>query len=340
MQLDVRLAKLHGTFVILGIDFPAYFTLLMIGFLVGIYAAWRHAPREGIEPNRILDLGMLLVIAGVMGGRFAHVLFDGQLMDYVYLCTDPLRATGRLLPGAADGVRCVEDTQCVAAQLGQLCNLDSGTCHSERDCLRAFKFWYGGLTYYGGFLLAIPTGIWFLKRHGIPPWRVGDLAAFGVPLGIGFGRMGCFFAGCCFGEVCDSDFGVSFPTGSPAWRTHSDAGWVTAADVSLPVHATQLYTAIAMWLLAAFCYWYYRRVRRFDGEAFWVFGILYAIARFVIEMFRADQRGEYFGLSTSQGIGVLLTVTSLVMLIRLHRAAVRNPEARVPGRWSKAPDTQ
>ena len=101
---------------------------------------------------------------------------------------------------------------------------------------------------------------------------------------------------------------------------------------------SQLYTAIAMWLLAAFCYWYYRRVRRFDGEAFWVFGILYAIARFVIELFRADQRGEYFGLSTSQGIGVLLTVTSVAMLVRLYRAAVRNPEARVPGRWSKTPD--
>ena len=82
-----------------------------------------------------------------------------------------------------------------------------------------------------------------------------------------------------------------------------------------------------MWFLAAFCYWYYRRVQHLMVKRSGV-GILYAIARFVIEMFRADQRGSISVIY--QRIGVLLTVTGLVMLIAASRGSTK-PEARVPG---------
>ena len=308
---------MHGTFVIFGIDFPAYFTLLMIGFMAGIYMAWRHAPAAGIDPNRILDFGILLVIAGIAGGRLAHVLFDGKLMHYYYLCMDPLLTVGELI----NNTRCETDAQCVTANIGQLCHPTEGTCHWGRDCLRVFKFWYGGLTYYGGFLVAIPLGLWYLGRHNIKAWKVGDMAGFAVPLGIGFGRMGCFYAGCCYGSVCDVPWGVSFPPHSPAWTEHLDAGLISAADHSLPVHPAQLYTAISMWVLAGFMLWWYHRKKTFDGEVFWLFALLYSGVRFAIETLRADERGEYFGLSTSQGIGVLLALTSLAMLIYLGRRA-------------------
>ena len=238
---------MHGTFVFLGIDFPSYFTLLMVGFMAGIYVGWRHAEEIGVHPNRILDLGILLVLGGVGGGRIAHVLFDGQLMDYYYLCVDPLMTTGEFINGAAG----TSDDQCVAAKVGELCHPFQQTCHWGRDCLRAFKFWYGGLTYYGGFLLVVPLGLWFLRHYNLPQWKVSDLAAFCIPLGIGFGRLGCFFAGCCFGDVCDSPWGVSFPPGSAAWRQHYDAHLVGAGDGSLPVHPAQLYSVAFNWGLAA-----------------------------------------------------------------------------------------
>lgn len=72
-----------------------------------------------------------------------------------------------------------------------------------------------------------------------------------------------------------------------------------------------------MWLLAGFMLWWYHRRRTFDGEVFWLFALIYSLVRFGIEMLRADERGAYFGLSTSQGIGVLLALGSLFMLIRL-----------------------
>ncbi len=317
---------MHGTFVILGIDFPAYFTLLMVGFMAGIYSAWKHAPQAGIDPNRILDLGILLVICGIAGGRIAHVLFDGQLMDYYYLCADPLQTVGEFLPGKT-AVACAEDSQCAAAGIGELCHPFVGTCHWGQDCLRVFKFWYGGLTYYGGFMLVVPAGILFLRRYNIAHWQVGDMAAFAIPLGIGFGRMGCFYAGCCFGGVCDLPWGVSFPPGSPAWSQHFDAHLISAADSSLPVHPAQLYTAISMWLLAGFMLWWYHNKKTFDGECFWLFALLYAGIRFAIEMLRSDARGEYFGMSTSQGIGVLLIVLSLFMLSRLYKRSVTEEPA-------------
>ncbi len=313
---------MHGTFVILGIDFPAYFTLLMVGFMVGIYFAWKHAPAAGIDPNRILDLGILLVVCGIAGGRIAHVLFDGQLMDYYYLCVDPLQTQGEFLFKGANASACVDDAQCAAAGVGELCHPFAGTCHWGQDCLRVFKFWYGGLTYYGGFLLVVPVGILFLRRFNIPHWKVGDMAAFAIPMGIGFGRMGCFYAGCCYGGLCDLPWGISFPPGSPAWRAHLDEHLIGVADGSLPVHPAQLYTAFSMWALAGLMLWWYHRKKTFDGECFWLFALLYAGVRFAIEMLRDDARGEYFGMSTSQGIGVLLIIGSLYMLSRLYKRSL------------------
>lgn len=315
---------MHGTFTILGIDFPAYFTLLMVGFMAGIYVAWRLAPKAGIDPNRILDLGILLVIGGIAGGRIAHVLFDGQLMNYYYLCTDPLNTAGEFLPGTR-ATYCESDAQCAQARVGELCHSFVGTCHWGQDCLRVFKFWYGGLTYYGGFMLVVPLGIWFLRRHKIDHWKVGDLAAFAIPFGIGFGRLGCYYAGCCFGGLCDAPWGVSFPAGSPAARHHSDLFLIGGGDASLPVHPAQLYAVGANWAIAGVMYWWYKTRRHFDGECFWIFAMLYALGRFLVELLRDDERGEYFGVSTSQGIGVLLVLLSIFMLSRLWKRSLANP---------------
>ena len=306
---------MHGVFTILGIEFPAYFTMLTIGLMAGILLAWRLAPREGLDEVRILDLGILMIICGILGARIAHVLFDGQLANYWYMCVDPLKSTGSLLQA---GQKCATDQQCVAAQLGDLCHPTLGTCHAQ-DCLRPLKFWYGGLTYFGGFLLCIPVGIPFLRRHKLDAWRVADLSGLGIALGLGFGRLGCFLAGCCFGEVCDLPWGVSFPPGSAAWRMHLDAHLIDASAAgSLPVHPTQLYSVLVNWGVFAFCTWWYVKKRTFAGEVFWLFAMVYSVGRFAIEMVRADERGGIAGVSTSQWIGVGVIALSFVMLRRLY----------------------
>ena len=101
------------------------------------------------------------------------------------------------------------------------------------------------------------------------------------------------------------------------------------------MHPTQLYSTAFNWVIAAFCYWWYRKKQTLDGETFWIFGVLYALARFMVELVRADERGEYFGVSTSQGIGVLWMLFSLYMLHRLYMQSQQKPP---DGELASAPD--
>ena len=253
------------------------------------------------------------------GARILHVIADGQLQDYIHLCTAPDKVPALSL---GHGIRCATDQQCLDAGLGDLCDAASGLCRQRQDCLRVFKIWYGGYAYYGGFLLAVPTGLWFLRRRGVSVWWVADLASWAISLGLVFGRTGCLLAGCCFGAPTSGVFGLAFPRHSPAWDKHLAAHQIAeTATRSLAVHPTQLYEAVACALIGALCWRRQRRGVRFTGEAFFWFMGLYAMFRFGVEFLRADDRGEWLGgtLTTSQLISLPLALWSLAVQIgRAH----------------------
>lgn len=311
---------MHGTFNLFGMDFPAYFTMLMAGYTFVVLLGHHDWVGRGHRNNVILDLGILLILSGLLGARLMHVVADGHFMDYVNYCRDPYKIEGELLPGNRE---CTTGQQCVDAKKGELCNPATGTCHPARDCLRAFKFWYGGLTFYGGLGLAALAGIIYIRRKKQPLWEIGDLAGYGIALGLFFGRIGCFLAGCCFGKTCSSFPGVAFPRGSPAWQLHVDSGLIPAtAAASLPVHPTQLYEAVACLLIFGWLFFYVRPRKRFSGQLFFLFMMAYAVARFAIEFLRADDRGEIFGLSTSQFFGIPLFLTGLVFYLLKRKGGV------------------
>ncbi|MBM4342913.1 MAG: prolipoprotein diacylglyceryl transferase [Deltaproteobacteria bacterium] len=307
---------MHPTFDIGITTLPAYFTLLMVGFTLAILWAHKLGVAQGMPGNPILDCGLLMLACGLVGSRALHIVADGQFWDYVHLCTDPMQVPALSL---GRGLKCASDAQCLDAGLGDWCETASGLCRQRQDCLRVFKIWYGGYAYYGGFLLAVPTGIWFLRKKRMPIWRVADLASFGIAMGLVFGRVGCFLAGCCFGGITDSGLAVRFGRWSPAWDRHlADHRITDLAAQSLPVHATQLYEAAACAVISWLCW---RRVRsgvRFQGEAFFWFMLLYAAFRFGVEFLRADDRGLWLGgaLSTSQLISLPLLVWSAWVLWR------------------------
>ena len=112
-------------------------------------------------------------------------------------------------------------------------------------------------------------------------------------------------AGCCFGREAQGKVGLIFPSESPAIEWQSKHGLLTSKFLrSLPVHPTQIYESAAALAIAAFCLFYVQGRKRYDGQVFFTFVALYAVARFVIEIFRSDDRGGLLGLSTSQLIGV------------------------------------
>ena len=126
------------------------------------------------------------------------------------------------------------------------------------------------------------------------------------PLAIGhaIGRMGCFFAGCCYGKAFDLPWSVTF--------TNPDS----LASVNIPLHPTQLYSFVANLLIFIFL-WFFRKRKRYDGQLFWIYVFLYGVSRFLIEIFRGDFRGNFLFeiLSISQVIGAFMALIAFVMLM-------------------------
>lgn len=184
--------------------------------------------------------------------------------------------------------------------------------------LQVFRLWKGGLVFYGGFLMALAglAAYALLKREKIAElW--GFCAVF-VPLGHGFGRIGCFFHGCCFGARTQGWLGVRFPAHSPAWIQQVNMGEISRHAVrALPVLPTQLFEAAGCFLLFGALWWLYRRGGSGRGACVCgVYGIAYAVMRFGLEFLRDDPRGERFlGLSFSQCISMGVLMAGIAFLV-------------------------
>ena len=168
----------------------------------------------------------------------------------------------------------------------------------------------GGLMFYGGLILALVVFIVWCVVRKEKVFQISDLLAVVVPLGHAFGRVGCFFYGCCYGRVSDSALAVAFPRGSPAWYEQLHAGLLTsAAGSSLPVLPTQLFEAAAVLALFAVLLFFWRKFwQRCPGLVTGAYFVLYACIRFGLEYLRGDPRAEVGPLSISQTISVGLAV--------------------------------
>ncbi len=193
----------------------------------------------------------------------------------------------------------------------------------ENVQLFSLDFLRSGGVYYGGFLGGFFALVLLVRWYKLPFWKVADAVAPGVALGQAFGRQGCFAAGCCWGKPTDSALGVHFTdhahefTGVPIYGPDG-------ADLYL--HPTQLYESITMLLVFGILFAIHRK-KRFDGQVLIAYGIIYGIARFIIEFFRDDPRGNLFGLtaltglSTSQIISLIVAAGAvLFMIVRLRTA--------------------
>ncbi|MFV9644985.1 MAG: prolipoprotein diacylglyceryl transferase [Desulfobacterales bacterium] len=176
------------------------------------------------------------------------------------------------------------------------------------DILETFRIWNGGLVFYGGFIAALLVGLSYLKIKKMPLWRTMDIAALSLPLGQFFGRLGCFSAGCCYGKSCDLPWAVTF--------TNPD----TLAPMGIPLHPTQLYHALSNLSIFVFL-WFFRGRKKYNGQLFWLYILLYAVSRSFIEIFRGDFRGEpIFGvLSVAQAIGIIMALVAIIMMIILRK---------------------
>jgi phosphatidylglycerol---prolipoprotein diacylglyceryl transferase len=198
----------------------------------------------------------------------------------------------------------------------------------------------GGLVFYGGLIGAGVTAWVVARQAGMDFLRLADVLIPTVSLGQCLGRLGCYAAGCCWGDVAaaGSRFMARFPgaglakdlfgqlpgTSSLAFQSQAaDAryvveasglvlpqlapgavrisDWVARHGTTLPVYPTQIYESLGQLLLFV-ALLYARRLRRFHGQIFALWLMAYALLRSTVELFRGDvERGTLHGLLGSLG---------------------------------------
>ncbi|MEJ7623544.1 MAG: prolipoprotein diacylglyceryl transferase [Pyrinomonadaceae bacterium] len=254
-------------------DFPvtSYGLWMAVGMLVALFVTSRLAGRDGLPRERIYDLGLWVLVGGLVGSKILMLL--------------------------------VEDNVNILSL----------------DFLRSGGVFYGGLI--GGFLaVAI-----LVPLYKLPFWKAADAFAPGVALGQAFGRQGCFAAGCCWGDACDSPIGVHF---TEAGHQYTGVPIVGPDGSDLYLYPTQLIESFTMLAVFGFLFWLHRR-KKFDGQVLIAYGIIYSTFRFSIEFIRDDPRGDLFGLttltglSTSQIVSLLVAGTAVFFMIwRLSKTAI------------------
>ncbi|MBU0700451.1 prolipoprotein diacylglyceryl transferase [bacterium] len=156
-----------------------------------------------------------------------------------------------------------------------------------------------GFVFYGGFILAITVGIWYLRRHKLPVLKIADIFGPSIAIGEAIGRIGCFLHGCCYGRPTSPPWGICFPEDAPAG--------------SVVVHPTQIYLSVANVIVFIIL----SMIKPgFTGKICSLYLILHALFRFVIEYWRGDSASVFLGLTGAQLISVLLGICGVVLWIK------------------------
>jgi len=168
-----------------------------------------------------------------------------------------------------------------------------------------------GGTFYGGLIFGLFFAVWFIRKRKLDTWTVADILAPGIALAHGFGRIGCFMAGCCYGRPAgDCAIAVTFPD-----REH------TVAPAGQPLYPTQLMESALNFINFMILLIVYKK-KKFKGQVISLYLINYSIIRFSVEFFRGDSdRGYIFGgmdrpffsLSVPQLISILGFTAGIIL---------------------------
>ncbi|MCY6370109.1 prolipoprotein diacylglyceryl transferase [Clostridium ganghwense] len=165
-----------------------------------------------------------------------------------------------------------------------------------------------GFVIYGAIIGGILGIVLYCKKKKWSVLGILDLVIPSLPLAQGFGRIGCFLAGCCYGRETHLPIGVIFKDS-------------LFAPQGIRLHPTQLYSSAFDFCLALFLIWYDKKERQ-DGKLFSMYVIIYSIGRFIVEFLRNDPRGNVGILSTSQFIAIFTLIIGIIIfnIQRLKKA--------------------
>lgn len=185
-----------------------------------------------------------------------------------------------------------------------------------------------GITFLGGLIGGVATFfiivLVFGKKYRSDMMKTVNIAMPCITLGHFFGRIGCFFAGCCYGKETDSFLGVKFVR-----YITEDGKWVYGP----PRLPTQLFEALFLLLLTVALLILIFKFNKLDFAAVaYLYG--YGVFRFLIEFLRDDERGAFLlGLSPSQVISIIMVIGATALTIWI---VLKKKKAPVPEEFEKA----
>ena len=173
-----------------------------------------------------------------------------------------------------------------------------------------------GFVFYGALIGGLLGVAIFAATKKLPFFSLTDYFIPALVIGHAFGRIGCVFAGCCYGMECVSPISIVFPEGS-------------AAPAGVPLLPTQIMESVFLFLLCAFLVWRLKKQKPFGTVSGW-YMVLYGAWRFGIEFFRSDERGAVGVLSTSQFISIFVLLGGIALLLLVKFGVLKKTVLDLP----------
>ena len=276
-----------------------YGVLIALGFILGIAQAVWEARRTGFDEEHVLDMGFWALVSGMVGARiyFIAVNWREYFVDHPWTYVDQL----------------------------------------HRNIPSVLAVWQGGLVFYGGAIGAVLTFFWFANKRGLQVGRFADILIPGLPLGHALGRMGCFAAGCCWGDgafhmdgpqvVADFPFAAQFPRESLAYGSLLNSVEPAVRDMmiqtghTLPLYPTQWMEAFGELCIMGILL-LVRSRKIFHGQVAATYFLLYPLLRASMEFFRGDTERGYIipnVVSVGQATSIVVALGALVAMVVLAK---------------------
>ena len=180
-----------------------------------------------------------------------------------------------------------------------------------QNYIMLLKFWEPGLSILGGIIAVVVTLGAYLWWHKIPVLQFLDRIALYAPLVQSFGRVGCFFAGCCFGVATSGWWAM----------TYTDPNHM--APLNVPLHPAQLYSAAILFLIFLLEYFVIQKVSKISGVVLCTYLFLVSMERFLIDFVRWDRiffdHQNFSFFSIHQWIAVMMMIGVTFGFMYLHK---------------------
>lgn len=340
--------------------FPVFFTLeltvnsarilgALVAVLLSLYIVWDGRRGEAPKKLSVLWAQAVLFLLGSLAVIYWFVtperlppeffvpLRTWGLMVVVgmFVCFFIQRRLGREVGLAGEDVLTIWVYGGIAAIIGaRLVHVSVNWGDYAEAPLSVFQFWDGGMAYIGSMLGALIFATVYLLRSNKPLFASLDVLCLGVALTHGFGRLGCFSAGCCYGKSTELFWGVSFPAGSIAQYAMQTAGIVGPGQPTPHLHPTQLLSSALTFALGLALYLWWRRAKPQPGLLVAAYLMTYPSLRFLVELLRGDPEREFlfrwpeaepYILSTTQTGALVIVPLAAVAFWAIKSGRLREP---------------